>query len=225
MANPHKGELGLSIGGRSFTLRLTTNACAELEAQSGLTIHAVSAGVSVRRIRAVRWFLWAALRDHHADVATTNRDAMDRIGDLVDDAGGLSRLVPVLQQLVALNAPPPVKSAGKGTSEWNWRDLVIDAQAHGLSPGAFWRLSMRELWDYRTAIQKRQQAAHDRDVVAAWLMVNTWVGSHKPEGKLQAPKLEDLLGRRQAPTADGLKTQLFALSQYLGIPVRKTKES
>jgi hypothetical protein len=76
MANPHKGEVEFTVGGRSYKAVFSTNAICELEKELGYSVHLVRDGVLT-----VRAILWAALRKHHPDLS------LIAVGDLIDDMG------------------------------------------------------------------------------------------------------------------------------------------
>lgn len=107
MANQERGEFTLVVGDRRFTLRLTTNACAELEDfAGGRTWDQVQLGIARGSVKDVRLLLWAALREHHADVATDAPESVKAIGRLIDDAGGFAGLLAQIRSFVTLNQDP-----------------------------------------------------------------------------------------------------------------------
>jgi|ERR1051325_1892550 hypothetical protein len=112
MANPERGEQTLVADGQSYTLRLTTNACAELEDfVPGMTWDKLQVGIRNGSMKSARLLLWTALRDHHPDVATTNPESLKAIGTMVDRSGGingrgLAALLAELKRFVALNEEP-----------------------------------------------------------------------------------------------------------------------
>lgn len=117
MANPERGEFSLKVGDRRYTLRLTTNACAELEdLTNGKTIDAVVLGAQHGSVKSIRLLLWAALREHHPDIATDDPDSVKAIGVLVDQAGGFEGLLQQVNEFIQLNVNPEPErqSAGKG---------------------------------------------------------------------------------------------------------------
>lgn len=100
MANRERGELGLVAGDQTYTLRLTTNACCELEDRAGKNYDEVVQNALRGSIRDIRMLLWGCLQDRHGDVVLTLDDA----GRLIDDAGGIRGVIEQLQRFVTLNA-------------------------------------------------------------------------------------------------------------------------
>jgi hypothetical protein len=104
MANRERGEFPLVIGEQRYTLRLTTNACAELEDISGgRTFDQVMIGIRRGSVKDIRLLLWAALREHHSDIATDDPASVKAIGKLIDEAGGLLAMAGSMRALVLMN--------------------------------------------------------------------------------------------------------------------------
>lgn len=104
MANREKGEVSLSVGGKPYTLVLTTNAMVQLEdlfstADKELTFQQVLEKVSAGSVRHIRGFVWAALQEHHP--AMTVKDA----GEFITEAGGLIAFSAQLQALTESTTP------------------------------------------------------------------------------------------------------------------------
>jgi hypothetical protein len=112
MANKERGEMLLVAGNQTYTLRLTTNACCEVEDRSGKLFDDVMVGVKKGSFSSLRWFLWAALQEHHADTVKTPKDA----GSILDAAGGIVGLIDQMQAFIALNEPPASDERG-GTDQ------------------------------------------------------------------------------------------------------------
>lgn len=113
MANRERGELTLSAGGRTWTLRLTTNSCCELEAfADGRTSDDVVAGVNRGSFRDARLLLWMALRDRHPDIATEDPACLSAVGQIIDQAGGRQVVLARLRELVLLNTEVPELPGG-----------------------------------------------------------------------------------------------------------------
>lgn len=117
-ANKERGEVPFVSGGKSYVLKMTSNAMCELESVSGRTLQEIATAIAdpdTRRMTDVRLFLWAMLRHHHPELA------VEHVGPLIDDAG--MEIGTQLQNLVALNmkeAPkrknPRKAQAGIGAS-------------------------------------------------------------------------------------------------------------
>jgi hypothetical protein len=78
MANAERGEVDLTIGGKTYTLRLSTNAQAEVEAITGKSFGETVIELTGNSVIAARAVLFGALREHHKGL--TLFDA----GDLID---------------------------------------------------------------------------------------------------------------------------------------------
>ena len=113
MANPERGEFVLRAGPRQLTLRLTTNAMAEVEDLGGRTFDQILVGLNRGSVRDIRLFLWAALRDRHPDLATEDRRSLHAIGDLIDTIGGLAGLIDQLRAFLVLNDEAPPAPEGR----------------------------------------------------------------------------------------------------------------
>jgi hypothetical protein len=80
MANPAKGEVALPAGDQTYTLKLGTNALAELTGMLSIGLAEVQSALSAGRVDVIRAVMWAALRKHHS------LNLME-VGDLIDDVG------------------------------------------------------------------------------------------------------------------------------------------
>lgn len=99
MANRERGEMTLVAGAQTFMLRLTTNACCDLEDQSGKNFEEhLDLWNTQRRATSFRWIVWAALQDKHAKVVKTPVDA-----GLIIDACDETELVRLMAAFVTLN--------------------------------------------------------------------------------------------------------------------------
>lgn len=108
MANKERGEVRLAAGDDTYTLKLTINACCELEERSGKYFDDVVAAANAGSLIYVRWLLWATLQEHHAKTVKTPADA----GRVIDRMGGLPAVSAKLTELMALNRDDREK-AGK----------------------------------------------------------------------------------------------------------------
>ena len=119
MANEQKGEVGLEVNGKRYTLKPTFNALCELEELTGKTFGEIATSAQKSRVGALRQLVWAYLQEYHADEIKTVKDA----GRWVQDAGGLMRVSETIAKLNALNTEesaqeenPPGAQAGTGAS-------------------------------------------------------------------------------------------------------------
>lgn len=100
MANRERGEMRLATPTQTYTLRLTTNACVDLEDRSGKLVDEVIRGAYRGSVRDLRWLLWASLQDGHADTVKEPTD----VGVIIDDAGGIKGVLAQMIAFVKLNA-------------------------------------------------------------------------------------------------------------------------
>jgi len=108
MANPHRGEIAVDIGGAPYRLRFSTNAICELEDHLGEPINTIAARLARAEtvgLRLARALFWGALRDHHADVTLT------QAGELMDDLGAGAAMAHIG---AAFRAAFPEPEAGQG---------------------------------------------------------------------------------------------------------------
>lgn len=140
MANQERGEFTIAVGDRRFTLRVTTNACAELEDfANGRTWDQVLVGCARGSVKDVRLLLWAALRDKHPDVATNDPESVKAIGRLVDDAGGFAGMQAQMFAFIGLNqAPPEPKGgeSGEGSSDPPTAQAEVAGVGSALTPAS-----------------------------------------------------------------------------------------
>ena len=99
MANKERGEMTLVAGAQTYTLRLTTNACCEVEDRSGKLFDVIMHGAYQGSVRDLRWLLWASLQDCHQETVKTPADA----GGIIDDAGGVRGVLTQIIAFVKLN--------------------------------------------------------------------------------------------------------------------------
>ena len=84
MANPHRGDVDLVAGDKTYRLRLDINAIAELEDHTGKGINQIAeelADPATMRIGMARAVFWGATRSTHPEI--TIKDA----GVIMTDAG------------------------------------------------------------------------------------------------------------------------------------------
>jgi len=110
MANPHRGEVGLVVGDKEFTLALTTNGLCDLQKRTGKTYGELLASLGRLDMVALRDVMKTLLRKHHGKQFHDE----SAVGDLIDDAGGLSGLTDLLKDILSLNQPPDGDDATEG---------------------------------------------------------------------------------------------------------------
>lgn len=83
MANPLRGEVSIEAGGRTLTLRLSTNAIVEAETLLDLSVNEIAASLSEPkrfRLGMARALMWAGLHGAHPEI--TLFDAGELIGEI-----------------------------------------------------------------------------------------------------------------------------------------------
>lgn len=110
MANPERGEVRLEVNGDSFTLKLSMNAAATLQKNTGKTIGVLLGACSELDFAAIRSVIWMLLQKYHADRFKTEA----QVGDFIDDAGGLSVFIDAINNVVEINQPEVQPEAGTG---------------------------------------------------------------------------------------------------------------
>ncbi|HEX8030273.1 MAG TPA: hypothetical protein VF491_17485 [Vicinamibacterales bacterium] len=201
MANRERGELRLIARDRVYTLRLTVEWCCELEDRTDRPLKAIIVGINGGSAADLRWLVWASLQAKHEK----ELHSVEAIGDLIDLAGGIDVVAPVVSTFMQLNGNDDIADDDSISSHdepaeepgSQWRRLYLDARTNGLSPERFWRLSIRELWLELAADRRRQKHRRERDLSLAW-----WTESLARQKRL--PSLEKLIGRA---TRQARKTQ------------------
>lgn len=123
MANPERGELGVMVDGKSYTLRPTFDSICELEDLIGKAVDAVDGplvAATEGRRSGLRAVVWCVLQDEHSDEIKVLKDA----SLWIEKAGGVDVVYPWIERLFAINAPdepvqggdanPPSAQAGTG---------------------------------------------------------------------------------------------------------------
>jgi hypothetical protein len=114
MANALRGEVDLQVGDKTYTLRLSINAIAEVETLLDKGINEILATLdpATARIGTLRAILWGSLQEHHPEV--TLLDAGELIG-----AVGAEKAGPIIGEAIkaafpATDGKPRPRRAGKG---------------------------------------------------------------------------------------------------------------
>lgn len=106
MANANRGEVDFAVGEKTYTLRLSLNAIAEIETLLDMGINElIEALKGPFRVANWRVLLWGALREHHAGVS------LDDAGEVMGEAG-IEATVAALNKAMTL-AFPDAKAAGE----------------------------------------------------------------------------------------------------------------
>jgi hypothetical protein len=118
MANPERGEVGVTVGGKPYTLRPTFDALCELEAVENKPIDQILRTIEEGRLSSVRAVTWCLLQDQHAAEFPTLKHA----SRFIEELGGADQAVAVLYRVMGLNAEPeagaenpPTAQAGTGS--------------------------------------------------------------------------------------------------------------
>ena len=109
MANPHKGDVDLVAGDKTYRLRLDINAIAELEDHTGKGINQIAeelADPSTMRITLARAVFWGATRSTHPEM--TVKEA----GEVMTEAGFQSAIDAINTAFV--RAFPAVEASDSG---------------------------------------------------------------------------------------------------------------
>jgi hypothetical protein len=98
MANRERGEVGIQgPDGKGYTFVLTLNAMCELEQKADVPFQAFVKNLDT--ISRIRLLFWCAAREHHPDLDEA------AIGSLLQSAGGIRALTPLLTQLMTATNP------------------------------------------------------------------------------------------------------------------------
>lgn len=117
MANAERGEVGVEVGGKLYTLRPTFDALCELESIENKPIDAIFTMIQEGRLSSLRAVVWCLLQDEHAAEFPTLKSA----SKFIEKIGGADRAIGLLNQVMGLNmeeatgANPPIAQAGIGT--------------------------------------------------------------------------------------------------------------
>jgi hypothetical protein len=119
MANQEKGEVGVTVGGKSYTLRPTFDSLCELEDLVGKPLHELIDGIQQGRLSGVRAVTWCFLQDEHAAEIRTLKDS----SKWIEKAGGVDAVLQFIHQALGMNQPeeapkadadPPTAQVGTG---------------------------------------------------------------------------------------------------------------
>lgn len=210
MANRERGEYRLVARHRSYVLRLTVEACCELQDRTNRALTEVIAGINAGQATDIRGLIWAALQDRHGHEMPTLEDA----GRFIDESGGLVAIVPHVVALVALNEddrPTQRRNASgpaaNGAAVNPWRRLYMDARRAGVSPSEFWSLSLKELWRELAGYEEQREHEVECDRIQAWYTAALSRSERMP------PLMQFIRRRPQAQTPQEMEAVINVLRQ------------
>lgn len=102
MANPHKGEVDLEVEGKVYTLRFSIDDICAVEDKLGRGFVAITASLSDPEklsLSVIRGLLWGGLRSQHPGMTLL------MAGDLMQRAGGVMKVLPVLTEALKRSFP------------------------------------------------------------------------------------------------------------------------
>jgi hypothetical protein len=106
-ANPERGEVDITVDGKTYTLKLSMNAAATLQGRTKKTIGTLMDEATALDFVAIRSIVWLLLQKHHAADFKTE----DKVGEFMDDAGGVAPFFDALQTLGKANSAGPDPNA------------------------------------------------------------------------------------------------------------------
>lgn len=107
IANAERGELNITVGDKSYILKLTMKVLVALQKKTGQTFGQTLRAVTDLDAVAITNLVWMMLQTHHGKEFQHE----DRVIQFIEDAGGLPVMVKVLGDSLKA-AMAPAKSAG-----------------------------------------------------------------------------------------------------------------
>ena len=106
MANRERGETSFTVGDKTYTFKLTTDAMAQLEDACSTPDKPMFFPEILDRVlkgsaKAMRLYVWASLQEYHAGIT------VKEVSKLIDDVGGITGLWDVLKQVTDTAQPDP----------------------------------------------------------------------------------------------------------------------
>lgn len=111
MANTERGEVGIDVDGKAYTLRPTFNAVCALEQLAGGGFDEVLEKVARGWMSGLRSTVWCLLQANHSEEIKTIEDA----GDWIERAGTV-RIMAALAGVLEANEEPALSTKGKGAN-------------------------------------------------------------------------------------------------------------
>lgn len=112
MANRERGEIGVTVGEKAYTLRPTFDSICELDQLTGKTIDDLYRDINAGKLSGLRACVWCLLQDEHSDEIRTLKDA----SQWIERAGGPAVMITLLAQSRDLNTEvqPAVRGRANG---------------------------------------------------------------------------------------------------------------
>jgi hypothetical protein len=130
MANRERGEIGIEVEGKAYTLRPDFDAVCELEGLTNKAFEHVLMECAEGRMSGLRACVWCLLQRYHSDEIKALRDA----SDWIERAGGVARVYEAVQSVLKENEEPavggkanPRKARASGTGGRSSSRLVRSA--------------------------------------------------------------------------------------------------
>lgn len=99
MANQEKGEVGVVVGGKQYTLRPTFDALCNLEDVAGKPMHQIQEEIGQGRLSGLRSVVFSLLQDQHGQEIRTLRDA----SLWIERAGGPDAAMDLVNRVLGIN--------------------------------------------------------------------------------------------------------------------------
>lgn len=118
MANRHRGETAVEIGGQRYTLVYTINAICEMETLAKRPLSLIGQEAALGYVTAMRWMVWGGLRRHHPVSVEEAGDLLDALVGEVGTAAAGAVLQSALQAAFPSRdeAGPEADAPGKTTA-------------------------------------------------------------------------------------------------------------
>lgn len=110
MPNPKRGQAGLKVGDKTYTLVFDINSMCEVEYILDLSTEAILRSlVRSPPFHVVRALLWGGLRTHHADID------LKGAGVLMEEIGGAGPALDAVGEAMKASFPEPEVADGKAS--------------------------------------------------------------------------------------------------------------
>lgn len=102
MANIERGEVEVIVNDKPYTLKLSMNASVALQQRTKKTMRELLESATSLDFEAIRDIVHLLLQKCHADEFKT----LSKVGEFIDDAGGVAVFFDVLERLTKANQDP-----------------------------------------------------------------------------------------------------------------------